>query len=212
MFSKGQRIFPAGRRITAEGGGTFPAGKGLFSKGGSINAAGYGTDFRCRTISIINGFISSAPGRGILAGGFILITKGCRTNLSCLGQIAEGRSILPGSDGINAKSCGIGLGRLGPLAKRRGPFFRCLCSLPEGSRIAAASHSPFPESYRIVPAGHIVGRWSRIVCLLASKGQGVTAGSCAILADDRSPHAVRGCTRTDGYGIFFHCLCIDTGS
>ena len=191
VFSKGQGIFPAGGGITAEGRGTFSAGHCSFTKGRSISAAGYGADFRCRAVSIINNFISAAPSRGVLTRGLVLVAKSCRPDCSCLGQIAKSRGILPGSDGINAKGRRIGLSSLSPLAKSCGPFFRCFGSLP--------------ESHGIVPAGHIVSCCCRSIRLLASKCQSIAAGSCAVLANDRGPYAVRFCTGTNGYGIFSFC-------
>ena len=203
IFAKGRSIFPAGGRIAAKSGGAFSAGFRPFSKGRSIGSAGYGADFRCRTISIINDFVSAAPSRGIHACCLVLIAKSCRSDLCRLGQITEGRGILPGSDCINAKGRRIGLGGLGPLAKSCGPFFRCLGFLPESRGIAAAGRGPFPKGYRIIPTGHIVS-WRRCsVCLLAAEGQGITASSCTILADNRSPCTVCHSTIPNSNSIIF---------
>ena len=58
----------------------------------------------------------------------------------------------------------------------------------------------------------IVGCWSRIVRLLASKGQRIATGSCAILADDRSAYTIRFGSGTDSYGIFARCRGTDPRS
>ena len=58
----------------------------------------------------------------------------------------------------------------------------------------------------------IVGCWSRIVRLLASKGQRIATGSCAILADDRRAYTIRFGSGTDGYGIFARCRGTDARS
>ena len=203
IFSESQGIFPTGGGIAAESRGTFPTGHCSFTKGRSIGTTGYGADFRCRAVSIINNFISAAPSRGVLTRGLVLVAKSCRPDCSCLGQIAEGRRILSRSDGIDAKSRSIGLSGLGLLTKSRSPFFRCLGSLPEGRGIAAAGSGPFPKGYRIIPAGHIVSWRCCSVCLLAAEGQGITASSCTILADNRSPCTVCHSTIPNSNSIIF---------